>query len=187
MVKVIYQSQGHVKVKVKTLHPSNFMKSILLRKQVVCTRLKCVLVYSCFWEKSCRISPIITFLMYSCIIVDPNKTDLLKIKRPSPSSRLLFVTLTSWNVIYKENKLITTLNLRVTFKLVSIELHRSMNRPVSVIRWHLVRSLIGWTAFPEGDRWTSLLEWDLNWNLKDIQTTRVEQVKNSTIHHMNYR
>ena len=44
MVKVTHQGQGHIKVKVKNLHPSNFMYPILLHKRVVCIRLKCVLV-----------------------------------------------------------------------------------------------------------------------------------------------
>ena len=44
MVKVTHQVQGHIKVKVKNLHPSNFMYPILLCKRMVCIRLKCVLV-----------------------------------------------------------------------------------------------------------------------------------------------
>ena len=50
MVKVTHQSQGHIKVKVKNLHPSDFIHPILLRKWVVCIRLKYVLVLNQFVE-----------------------------------------------------------------------------------------------------------------------------------------
>ena len=42
--KFTHLDQGHIKVKVKNLHTSNFMYPILLSKQVVCIWLKCVLV-----------------------------------------------------------------------------------------------------------------------------------------------
>ena len=44
MVKVTHQGQGRIKAKVKNVHPSDFMYPIVLRKRVVCIRLKCILV-----------------------------------------------------------------------------------------------------------------------------------------------
>ena len=43
-VKVIHQGQGHIKVKVKYLHPFKFHVARALCKRVVCIRLKCYLL-----------------------------------------------------------------------------------------------------------------------------------------------
>ena len=53
-VKVTHQGQGHIKIKVKYLHPFNFYVAYALYKRVVCIRLKCYLfneVYT-FQQKS---------------------------------------------------------------------------------------------------------------------------------------
>ena len=42
-VKVTHQGEGHIKVKVKYLHPFKFYVAHTLCKQVVCIRLKCYL------------------------------------------------------------------------------------------------------------------------------------------------
>ena len=42
-VKVTHQGQGHIKVKVKYLHPFKFYVAHTLCKRVVCIRLKCYL------------------------------------------------------------------------------------------------------------------------------------------------
>ena len=47
-VKVTHQGQGHIKVKVKYLHPFKFYVSHTLCKRVVFIRLKCYLFYSLF-------------------------------------------------------------------------------------------------------------------------------------------
>ena len=43
-MKVTYQGEGHIKVKVKYLHPFKFYVAHTLCKQVVCIRLKCYLL-----------------------------------------------------------------------------------------------------------------------------------------------
>ena len=42
-VKVTHQGEGHIKVKVKYLHPFKFYVAHTLCKRVVCIRLKCCL------------------------------------------------------------------------------------------------------------------------------------------------
>ena len=42
-VKVTHQGEGHIKVKVKYLHPFKFYVAHALCKRVVCIRLKCYL------------------------------------------------------------------------------------------------------------------------------------------------
>ena len=42
-VKVTHQGEGHIKVKVKYLHPLKFCVAHALCKRVVCIRLKCYL------------------------------------------------------------------------------------------------------------------------------------------------
>ena len=44
-VKVTHQGEGHIKVKVKYLHPFRFYVAHALCKQVVCIRLKCYLLF----------------------------------------------------------------------------------------------------------------------------------------------
>ena len=43
-VKLIHQGEGHIKVKVKYLHPFKFYVTHALCKRVVCIRLKCYLL-----------------------------------------------------------------------------------------------------------------------------------------------
>ena len=43
-VKVTHQGEGHIKVKVKYLHPFKFYVAHTLCKRVVCIRLKCYLL-----------------------------------------------------------------------------------------------------------------------------------------------
>ena len=43
-VKVTYQGEGHIKVKVKYLHPFKFYVAHALCKRMVCIRLKCYLL-----------------------------------------------------------------------------------------------------------------------------------------------
>ena len=43
-VKVTHQDEGHIKVKVKYLHPFKFYVAHTLFKQMVCIRLKCYLL-----------------------------------------------------------------------------------------------------------------------------------------------
>ena len=47
-VKVIHQGEGHIKVKVKYLHPFKFYVAVALCKRMVCIRLKCYLFVSVF-------------------------------------------------------------------------------------------------------------------------------------------
>ena len=47
-VKVTHQGQGHIKVKVKYLHPFKFYVAHTLCKRVVCIRLKCYLLFKNF-------------------------------------------------------------------------------------------------------------------------------------------
>ena len=44
-VKVTHQGEGHIKVKVKYLHPFKFYVAHALCKRVVCIRLKCYLLF----------------------------------------------------------------------------------------------------------------------------------------------
>ena len=44
-VKVTHQGEGHIKVKVKYLHPFKFYIAHTVYKRVVCIRLKCYLLY----------------------------------------------------------------------------------------------------------------------------------------------
>ena len=46
-VKVTYQGEGHIKVKVKYLHPFKFYVAHALSKWVVCIRLKYYLFNNC--------------------------------------------------------------------------------------------------------------------------------------------
>ena len=46
-VKVTHQGEGHIKVKVKYLHPFKFYVAHALCKRVVCIRLKCYLFSYC--------------------------------------------------------------------------------------------------------------------------------------------
>ena len=46
-VKVTHQGQGHIKVKVKYLHPFKFYVAHVLYKRVVCIFLKCYLLTVC--------------------------------------------------------------------------------------------------------------------------------------------
>ena len=47
-VKVTHQGEGHIKVKVKYLHPFKFYVAHTLCKRVVCIRLKCYLFQDVF-------------------------------------------------------------------------------------------------------------------------------------------
>ena len=47
-VKVTHQGEGHIKVKVKYLHPFKFYVAHVLNKRVVCIRLKCYLFQRAF-------------------------------------------------------------------------------------------------------------------------------------------
>ena len=56
-VKVTHQGEGHIKVKVKYLHPFKFYVACTLGKRVVCIRLKyylflcdCILFNWYFWS-----------------------------------------------------------------------------------------------------------------------------------------
>ena len=44
-VKVTHQGEGHIKVKVRYLHPFKFYVAHALCKRVVCIRLKCYLFF----------------------------------------------------------------------------------------------------------------------------------------------
>ena len=46
-VKVTHQGEGHIKVKVKYLHPFKFYEAHAFCKRVVCIRLKCYLLPRC--------------------------------------------------------------------------------------------------------------------------------------------
>ena len=45
---VTHQGEGHIKVKVKYLHPFKFYVAHTLCKRVVCIRLKCYLLFDVF-------------------------------------------------------------------------------------------------------------------------------------------
>ena len=49
-VKVTYQGEGHIKVKVKYLHPFKFYVAHALYKRVVCIRLKYYLFFFAFFQ-----------------------------------------------------------------------------------------------------------------------------------------
>ena len=49
-VKVTHQGEGHIKVKVRYLHPFKFYVVCTLCKWVVCIRLKCYLFIYVLWD-----------------------------------------------------------------------------------------------------------------------------------------
>ena len=55
-VKVTHQGEGHIKVKVKYLHPFKFYVSHALCKRVVCIQLKCYLFKNIFCLKALAVS-----------------------------------------------------------------------------------------------------------------------------------
>ena len=57
-VKVTHQGEGHIKVKVKYLHPFKFYVACTFYKRVVCIRMKCYLLekLSVIVEETCNIN-----------------------------------------------------------------------------------------------------------------------------------